>query len=48
MQLQAVVVHLVQDKMRYLQMQKIEREGELKNCWMTTGVSEPIYLGEII
>ena len=30
------------------QIEKVEREGILKDCWMTTGVSDPIYLGEII
>ena len=42
---------LSQDKKKYYyiwQIEKIEREGELKNCWMTTNVSAPIYLGEII
>ena len=42
---------LSRDKKKYYyiwQIEKIEREGKLKNCWMTTGVSDPIYLGEII
>ena len=42
---------LSKDKKKYYyiwQMEKIEREGKLKDCWMTTGVSEPIYLGKII
>ena len=30
------------------QIEKVEREGRLKDCWMTTVVSDPIYLGEII
>ena len=30
------------------QIEKVEQEGGLKNCWMTTGVSNPIYLGETI
>ena len=30
------------------QIEKVEQEGNLKNCWMTTGVSDPIYLGEVI
>tara|TARA_B100001123_G_C14852855_1_gene844795 strand:+ start:257 stop:715 length:459 start_codon:yes stop_codon:yes gene_type:complete len=41
---------LSRDKKKYYyiwQMQKV-REGKLKDCWMTTGVSDPIYLGEII
>ena len=29
-------------------MKKVKQEGKLKNCWMTTGVSDPIYLGEVI
>ena len=39
------------DKKKYYyiwQIEKVEQEGNLKNCWMTTGVSEPIYLGEVI
>jgi len=39
------------DKKKYYyiwQIKKVEREGKLKDCWMTTGVSDPIYLGEII
>tara|TARA_B100001123_G_C14761473_1_gene808955 strand:+ start:182 stop:643 length:462 start_codon:yes stop_codon:yes gene_type:complete len=42
---------LSKDKKRYYyiwQIEKVEQEGSLKNCWMTTGVSDPIYLGEII
>ena len=42
---------LSKDKKRYYyiwQIEKVEREGNLKDCWMTTGVSNPIYLGEII
>tara|TARA_Y100000590_G_scaffold232634_1_gene262050 strand:+ start:683 stop:1144 length:462 start_codon:yes stop_codon:yes gene_type:complete len=42
---------LSKDKKKYYyiwQIEKIEREGNLKNCWMTTKVSDPIYLGEII
>ena len=42
---------LSKDKKKYYyiwQIEKVEREGNLKNCWMTTGVSDPIYLGEII
>ena len=40
-----------EDKKKYYyiwQIEKVEMEGNLKNCWMTTGVSDPIYLGEII
>ena len=42
---------LSQDKKKYYyiwQIEKVERKGKFKNCWMTTGVSDPIYLGEII
>ena len=42
---------LSKDKKKYYyiwQIEKVESEGKLKNCWMTTGVSDPIYLGETI
>ena len=42
---------LSQDKKKYFYIWKIEKvdgEGKLKDCWMTTGVSDPIYLGETI
>ena len=42
---------LSKDKKKYYyiwQIERVKREGKLKNCWMTTGVSDPIYLGEII
>ena len=42
---------LSKDKKRYYyiwQIEKVRREGNLKDCWMTTGVSDPVYLGEII
>ena len=42
---------LSKDKKKYYyiwQMKKVKQEGNLKDCWMTTGVSDPIYLGEII
>ena len=42
---------LSKDKKKYYyiwQIEKVEREGNLKDCWMTTGVSSPIYLGDII
>ena len=42
---------LSKDKKRYYyiwQIEKVEREGNLKDCWMTTGVSDPIYLGGTI
>ena len=30
------------------QIEKVEREGRFKDCQMTTGVSDPIYLGKTI
>ena len=42
---------LSKDKKRYYyiwQIEKVMVEGKLKNCWMTTAVSDPIYLGEMI
>ena len=42
---------LSKDKKKYYyiwQIEKVEQEGILKDCWMTTGVSDPIYLGETI
>ena len=42
---------LSKDKKKYYyiwQIEKVKRDGKLKNCWMTTAVSEPIYLGKII
>ena len=42
---------LSKEKKRYYyiwQIEKVKREGDLKNCWMTTAVSAPIYLGEVI
>ena len=30
------------------QIEKVKQKGKLKDCWMTTGVSDPIYLGETI
>ena len=42
---------LSKDKKKYYyiwQIEKVEREGKFKDCWMTTGVSDPIYLGETI
>ena len=42
---------LSKDKKKYYyiwQIEKVEQEGKFKDCWMTTGVSDPIYLGEII
>ena len=42
---------LTSDKKKYSyiwQIEKVSQEGDLKNCWMTTGVSSPEYLGEVI
>ena len=42
---------LSSDKKKYSyiwQIEKVEIEGNLKNCWMTTSVSVPEYLGEVI
>ena len=42
---------LSKDKKKYYyiwQIEKVEREGKFKDCWMTTNVSNPIYLGETI
>ena len=42
---------LSKDKKKYYyiwQIEKVELKGSFKNCWMTTRVSDPIYLGEII
>ena len=42
---------LSNDKKKYSylwQVEKVEQEGLLKNCWMTTSVSGPEYLGDVI
>ena len=42
---------LSKDKKRYSfiwQIEKVTDEGNLKNCWMTTRVSNPKYVGEVI
>ena len=42
---------LSNDKKKYSyiwQIEKVQTEGDLKNCWMTTSVSAPEFLGEII
>ena len=42
---------LSSDKKKYSyiwQIEKVSQEGGLKNCWMTTIVSGPKYLGEVI
>ena len=45
------VLILSKDKKKYYyiwQVEKVLFEGALKNCWMTTSVSSPNYLGEVI
>ena len=42
---------LSEDKKKYYyiwQIEKVKTEGQLKDCWMTTGVSDPIYIGQTI
>ena len=42
---------LSKDKKKYSyiwQIEKVQIEGDLKNCWMTTSVSPPEFLGEVI
>jgi len=42
---------LTKDKKKYYyiwQIEKVKEEGNLINCWMTTMVSNPEYVGEII
>ena len=42
---------LSSDKKRYSyiwQIEKVQTEGDFKNCWMTTSVSNPEFLGEVI
>ena len=42
---------LSKEKKKYYyiwQIEKVRQEGVLKNCWMTTNVSTPKYLGDII
>ena len=42
---------LSKDKKKYYyiwQIEKVKQGGKLKDCWMTIGVSDPIFLGEII
>ncbi len=45
------VIVLTKNKEKYYYMWQVEKvllEGELKNCWMTTSVSNPKYIGEVI
>ena len=42
---------LSKDKKKYYfiwQIEKVKEKGDIVNCWMTTSVSAPEYLGEII
>ena len=42
---------LSKDKKKYYyiwQVEKVLTDGDLKNCWMTTSVSNPRYLGDVI
>ena len=42
---------LSKDKKKYYyiwQIEKVNQDGDFKDCWMTNRVSDPIYLGEII
>ena len=42
---------LSSDKKKYSyiwQVEKVQTEGDLKNCWMSTSVSAPEFLGEVI
>ena len=45
------VTILTKNKKKYYyiwQVEKVLSEGNLKNCWMTTNVSNPKYVGEVI
>ena len=45
------VIILSKDKKKYYyiwQVEKVLFEGDLKDCWMTTNVSNPKYIGEVI
>jgi len=45
------VTVLTKNKKKYYyiwQVEKVLFEGNLKNCWMTTSVSNPKYLGDVI
>ena len=45
------VIVLTKNKKKYYyiwQVEKVLLEGNFKNCWMTTSVSNPKYLGEVI
>ena len=45
------VVVLTKNKKKYYyiwQVEKVLLDGDFKNCWMTTSVSNPKYIGEVI
>jgi len=45
------VVVLTKNKKKYYyiwQVEKVFLDGDFKNCWMTTNVSNPKYIGEVI
>ena len=45
------VIVLTKNKEKYYyiwQVEKVLLEGDFKNCWMTTSVSNPKYIGEVI
>ena len=45
------VIILSKDKKKYYyiwQVEKVLLDGSLKNCWMTTSVSNPNFFGEVI
>ena len=45
------VIVLTKNKEKYYyiwQVEKVLLEGDFKNCWMTSSVSSPKYLGEVI
>ena len=45
------VTVLTKNKEKYYyiwQIEKVLLEGSFKNCWMTTNVSSPKYMGEVI
>ena len=45
------VVVLTKNKKKYYyiwQVEKVLLDGDFKNCWMTTNVSNPKYIGEVI
>jgi hypothetical protein len=44
-----LILSSVKKKYSYIwQVEKVQQVGDLTNCWMTTSVSNPEYLGEVI